>query len=71
MIKPIGKNITKQRFRCYYSLVLVFLLLVASSQTTAATTCNSFPKIFGGNSSNSYFCQFDVYSDYLAMAGDT
>jgi hypothetical protein len=37
----------------------------------SATTCNSFPKIFGGSSSNTYLIQIDVFNDYLALAGDT
>jgi hypothetical protein len=55
----------------YYSLLIVFLLLVASSATSTASSCNSFPKIFGGSGFNSSLNQFDVFNDYLAMAGDT
>jgi hypothetical protein len=35
------------------------------------TTCNSFPKIFGGTSSGTFLYQIDVYNDYLALVGDT
>jgi len=38
---------------------------------SAISTCNSFPKIFGGNSSDSFLHQIDVYNDYLAMGGGT
>jgi len=31
-----------------------------------ATTCNSFPKIFGGSGGNSFISHIDVFADYLA-----
>ena len=43
--------------------------LIGPVQSTA--TCNSFPKIFGGSSRNTYIIQIDVFNDYLALAGDT
>ena len=50
----------------------MFLLLIASLPSIkATTTCNSFPKIFGGSSDYSYLYQIDVYNDYLAMGGET
>ena len=50
----------------------MFLLLIASLPSIkATTTCNSFPKIFGGSSGRSYLFQIDVYNDYLAMGGST
>ena len=52
----------------------MFLLLIASSPSIKAqgtTTCNSFPKIFGGSSGGSVLYQIDVINDYLAIAGDT
>jgi hypothetical protein len=42
-----------------------------SIKATAPSTCNSFPKIFGGSSDNSYLYQIDVFNDYLAMTGHT
>jgi hypothetical protein len=46
--------------------------MIASSPSIKATTpCNSFPKIFGGNSGDSVLYQIDVFNDYLAMAGGT
>jgi hypothetical protein len=49
----------------------VFLLVIASSPSIkATTTCNSFPKIFGGSEEHSYLWQIDVYNDYLAMTGE-
>ena len=36
-----------------------------------STTCNNFPKIFGGGSGSTNLFQIDVYNDYLAMAGST
>jgi hypothetical protein len=52
-------------------MVFVFFLLIASSPSIKADTCNSFPKIFGGSSGNSYLYQIDVFKDYLAMGGLT
>jgi hypothetical protein len=50
----------------------MFLLLIASLPSIkATTTCNSFPKIFGGRSHHSYLYQIDVYNNYLAMGGIT
>ncbi len=50
----------------------MFLLLIASLPSIkATTTCNSFPKIFGGSSGHSFLYQIDVYNDYLAMGGYT
>ena len=37
----------------------------------STTTCNSFPKIFGGSSSHTGLDDIDVYNDYLALAGGT
>jgi hypothetical protein len=48
--------------------------MIASSpsiKATAPSTCNSFPKIFGGSSDVSVLYQIDVFNDYLAMAGYT
>ena len=46
--------------------------MIASSPSIKATTsCNSFPKIFGGSSGISLLYQIDVFNDYLAMAGET
>jgi hypothetical protein len=36
-----------------------------------ATTCNSFPKIFGGSGDYTYLGHIDVFADYLAMVGAT
>lgn len=45
--------------------------MIGLSSSINASTCNSFPKFFGGSLANSYLTQIDVYNDYLAMAGDT
>jgi len=49
---------------------LFFLVVLISLIGAAATPCNSFPKIFGGNG-DTYLWHIDAYHDYLAMAGDT
>jgi len=52
-------------------LIFVIFLMIALLPSINASTCNSFPKIFGGSIADSYLTQIDVYNDYLAMAGDT
>ena len=47
-------------------LAISFIHIVQST-----TTCNSFPKIFGGGSGHTNLYHIDVYNDYLALAGDT
>ena len=37
----------------------------------SSTPCNSFPKIFGGGSGDTYLRHIDVFNDYLALAGYT
>jgi hypothetical protein len=54
----------------YFPLGLL-LLLSFIAPVQSITPCNSFPKIFGGNQDNTGFYQFDVYNDYLALAGRT
>ena len=54
----------------YFPFGLVILMsLIDLVQST--TTCNSFPKIFGGSSSHTGLDDIDVYNDYLALAGTT
>jgi hypothetical protein len=43
--------------------------LIGPVQST--TTCNSFPKIFGGGSGHTFLLHIDVFNDYLALAGST
>jgi hypothetical protein len=33
----------------------------------STTTCNSFPKIFGGSSGDTWLVHIDVFNDYLAF----
>jgi hypothetical protein len=42
---------------------------IGSVQST--TSCNSFPKIFGGSSGDTNLYHIDAYNDYLAFAGYT
>jgi hypothetical protein len=46
-------------------------MIASSPSIKAITPCNSFPKIFGGSSHDSYLYQIDVFNDYLAMTGHT
>ncbi len=50
-------------------VLLLAISFIAVVQST--TTCNSFPKIFGGVSGQTYLYHIDVYNDYLALAGAT
>ena len=34
-----------------------------------SAACNSFPKIFGGSSDNTYLRHIDIFNDYLALGG--
>jgi hypothetical protein len=43
--------------------------LISPVQST--THCNSFPKIFGGGSGDTFLRHIDVFNDYLALAGST
>jgi hypothetical protein len=36
-----------------------------------SAACNNFPKIFGGSLGNTLLYHFDVFNDYLALAGRT
>ncbi len=50
-------------------VLLLAISLIGVVQST--TTCNSFPKIFGGSSSDTILLHIDVKNDYLALAGYT
>ena len=43
--------------------------MIGPAQST--TPCNSFPKIFGGSSADTWLNQIDVFNDYLAFTGYT
>jgi hypothetical protein len=49
--------------------MLVSISLICAVQSTP--TCNSFPKIFGGSSRDTYLYHIDAFNDYLALAGVT
>jgi hypothetical protein len=54
----------------YFSLgYLLLMSFIGSVQST--TSCNSFPKIFGGSSGDTNIYHIDAYNDYLAFAGYT
>ncbi len=48
---------------------MLFFLLITS--LPSINGLNSFPKLFGSNSSDTILQQIDVYKDYLAMTGYT
>ena len=50
-------------------VLLLAISFIGVVQST--TTCNSFPKIFGGGSGDTYLYHIDLYNDYLALAGAT
>jgi hypothetical protein len=47
--------------------MVVLISLIDAVETTP--TCNSFPKIFGGSSGDTYLSHIDAFNDYLALAG--
>jgi hypothetical protein len=48
------------------------VLLISSIVAVQSTpSCNSFPKIFGGSSGDTYPRHIDAFNDYLAIAGHT
>jgi hypothetical protein len=49
-------------------MVLLISSIVAVQSTS---TCNSFPKIFGGSSGDTYLNHIDAFNDYFAIAGET
>ena len=49
----------------------MLLLLITMIGTVQSTTCNSFPKIFGGSLGDTWVNNIDVFDDYLAIAGGT
>ena len=49
----------------------LLLLMSLIGPVQSATTCNSFPKIFGGSLANTLLYHIDVFNDYLALAGGT
>ncbi len=54
-----------------HSFVLLLVISFIGVVQSATITCNSFPKIFGGSSGDTFVLQIDVYNDYLALAGGT
>jgi len=46
-------------------------VLIGIIKISSQATCNSFPKIFGGSGHDSLLYHIDVFSDYLAMVGET
>jgi hypothetical protein len=49
--------------------MVLLISLIRAVQSTS--TCNSFPKIFGGSSDRTYLNHIDAFNDYLALAGET
>jgi hypothetical protein len=49
--------------------ILLLISLIGAVQSSH--TCNSFPKIFGGSSGDTYLYHIDAFNDYLELAGDT
>jgi hypothetical protein len=46
-------------------------VLIGIIKFSSQTSCNSFPKIFGGSGGDTYLDHIDVFADYLAMVGVT
>ena len=54
-----------------YWLIPILHVAIRYVPSAAAVPCNSFPKIFGGSSGDTYVNQIDVFDDNLAFAGRT
>jgi hypothetical protein len=54
-----------------YSFLVLLILTLFIGVVQSITSCNSFPKIFGGTFGDTFIYQIDVYNDYLAFGGDT
>jgi hypothetical protein len=61
------KTSTKETAYIVKMLALVIFAIIPSLDAT--TSCNSFPKIFGGQNGNTIIYQMDVFNDYLAFGG--
>jgi hypothetical protein len=66
-----SKVCLKKTLSCPHSLLWRVLLISSIGAVKSTSTCNSFPKIFGGSSGDTYLLHIDVFNDYLALAGDT
>ena len=51
--------------------MLIILVLLSLAGAVKSTTCNSFPKIFGGSVADTGLYHIDVYNDYMALVGNT
>ena len=58
--------------------MLLGALAFISKPVTSTACTNIFPKVFGadqayntGGTQHTYLAQIDIYSDYLALCGDT
>jgi hypothetical protein len=54
-----------------YSFLAFLLFLSLITAVQSSPSCNSFPKIFGGNLSLTNLRHIDAFNDYLAIAGET
>ena len=55
----------------FNSIILVLVAIFRMPKFSAPASCNSFPKIFGGGGLDTYLYHIDVFTDYLAMVGNT
>jgi hypothetical protein len=47
------------------------LLISSIGAVQSTSTCNSFPKIFGGSSGTTFLYHIDAFNDHMALAGIT
>ena len=60
-----------QAIKKFNSMILVLAAIFRMPKFSAPAPCNSFPKIFGGGGLDTYLYHIDVFTDYLAMVGNT
>lgn len=50
--------------------LLIFLQTVFF-QSSYNAPCNTFPKVLGADTGDTFLHQFDVFGDFMVLAGDT
>ena len=52
-------------------LLNILLCLQSFLHFAIPAPCNSYPKVLGADTEDTYLNQFDVFGDYLVLAGNT
>ena len=71
ILKYSVSKVKKSKISIFSFYLTVIILHISFICFVQSTTCNSFPKVFGGSSGGTYSFHIDIYNDYLAIAGNT